>query len=174
MRRVLKPHLRGVQRLPRKGPRGLLQRRLTRPVAGAGSVGGVAQHGVAEEKQVNTDLMRAARLQSQFQQAEGTPRFEHPVMAARFPAAACHNGHFLALGGVSANRRVDCSLLRRHRTMHQRLVAPLQLSRLELRRQMAMAAVVLGHHQQPGGVLVQPVDDARALLAADAREWDRQ
>ena len=35
---------------------------------------------------------------------------------------------------------------------------------------MAMAAVVLGHHQQPGGVLVQPVNDARTRLAADARQ----
>ncbi len=37
-------------------------------------------------------------------------------------------------------------------------------------RQTLVGAVVLGHHQQAGGVLVQAVDDARPLAAADARQ----
>ena len=33
-----------------------------------------------------------------------------------------------------------------------------------------MGGVVLGHHHQPAGVLVQPVHDSRAAHAADARQ----
>ncbi len=38
----------------------------------------------------------------------------------------------------------------------------------ELRRQRLVRGVGLGHHHQPGGVLVEPVHDARPLDAADA------
>ena len=40
----------------------------------------------------------------------------------------------------------------------------------ELRRERLMGEVVLGHHEQARGVLVEPVHDARPLHAADARE----
>ena len=40
----------------------------------------------------------------------------------------------------------------------------------ELGRQAPMSAVVLGHDHEAAGVLVEPVDDARPLLAADAGE----
>ncbi len=38
----------------------------------------------------------------------------------------------------------------------------------KLRGQRRMRAVVLGHHHQAGGVLVEPVHDAGAFDAADA------
>ena len=57
---------------------------------------------------------------------------------------------------------------------HDRQIGALQRSGPavigELVRQALMRAVVLGHDEQAGGVLVEPMHDARPLHAADARQ----
>ena len=62
------------------------------------------------------------------------------------------------------------------RAVHHREVAPLEVVRLELRRQPLVRGVGLGDDEQPGGVLVDPVHDARAGAArrsptARRRQW---
>ena len=58
----------------------------------------------------------------------------------------------------------------RRRAVHQRQVRLLHLARLEGLLQRHQRLLVLGHDEAARGVLVQPVDDARAQLAAHARQ----
>jgi len=51
-------------------------------------------------------------------------------------------------------------------------VVPPHTPLLQLFRQYPMGPVVLGHHHDPAGLLVQPMDDAVALLPADSGEGD--
>ena len=72
---------------------------------------------------------------------------------------------------MAVDRRVDgAALAVRHAPDERHVAAPHRPGAAmigELRGQRLMSAVVLGHHHQPGGVLVQPVHDAGPPDAAD-------
>src|SRR6202044_1647416 len=93
-------------------------------------------------------------------------------MGDRLAAALAHR-HAVAGFGVTVERLVDRAVGAVGRAPDQgevaaleRLVTPAVIG--ELRRQRLMRAVVLRHHHDAGGVLVEPVHDAGAALAADA------
>ena len=94
-------------------------------------------------------------------------------MGDRLAAALAHC-HFLAGERVPVDRRVDgAALAVRHAPDERQVAAPHRAGAAvvgELRGQRVVRAVVLGRHHQPGGVLVEPVHDARPLDAADARK----
>ena len=77
--------------------------------------------------------------------------------------------------GVAVERLIDGAVRPLRRAPGQSEIAALErfvaLAMVgELRGQRPMRAVVLRHHHQPGGVLVEPVHDAGPPLAADAGE----
>ncbi len=88
------------------------------------------------------------------------------LVIARLPGAHAA-GELLPLPRIAPVERVDPPARARRRARHQRLVDPLDRVRLERRAERVHRRVVLGHHQQARGVLVDPVDDPRAQLAAD-------
>ena len=70
---------------------------------------------------------------------------------------------------IASDRRVDAPP-GLHHAPDQRHVLLLDLAIVELPRQLLVGAVVLRHHHQPGRPAIQPVDDARPQLAADAAQ----
>ena len=86
-------------------------------------------------------------------------------------AAALAHRHFLPRMRMAVDRRIDGAALPvRHAPDEGHIAAPHRAGAAvvgELRGQRLVRAVVLGHHHQPGGVLVEPVHDARAPDAAD-------
>ena len=113
----------------------------------------------------------------------GTPAARRPVCQARMRAVAgeggfaafCHHRHALAVARVAADRRLRSPLQRGWAAPAQRAGRP-GPGRGRRRRSVSACAGKLGlgddHH--PGGVLVQPVDDARPRLRADAGEARRR
>ena len=82
----------------------------------------------------------------------------HLLPGMRMPVDRCIHGAALAVrqvpgkGQVAAPHRAGAAVIG------------------ELRGQRLVRPVVLRHHHQPGGVLVEPVHDARAADAADPRQ----
>ena len=58
-----------------------------------------------------------------------------------------------------------------HAAVHQRQIGLVNFARLELRRKGAMRGIVLRHDHQPGGHLVEPVDDAGPQISARRRKF---
>ena len=87
-------------------------------------------------------------------------------------AAALAHRHFLAGKRMPVDRRIDGAALPVRQVPDEgHVAAPHRAGAAvigELRGQRLMRAVVLRRHHQPGGVLVEPVHDARPPDAADA------
>src|SRR6516162_8101564 len=97
---------------------------------------------------------------------------EHLPMGDRLPAALA-DGHAVAGDFVPVDRPVDRAARPLRRTPDESQVAALEWPAIaamarKLIRQAFMGAVIFGNDHQAGGVLVEPVNDARASLAADA------
>jgi hypothetical protein len=168
--RVLKADLLGVQSLAREGPQNLLQGRVAWQTQRPGTIHGIADHGVADVRQVDPNLVRATGVEGETHEAQGAPGFEHLVMRAGGTAVALDHGHFLPLLGMAPKGRSDAALQRWQAPTHERHITPLQLAGLELRGEMAMTAVVLGDQQETGGVFVEPVHDTWTFFTPDARQ----
>jgi len=125
---------------------------------------------MADVRQVDPNLVRATGFKGEMHEAQGAPGFEHLVMCASGTTVALDHGHFLPLLGMTPDRRIDAALQRWQAPTHERDVAPLQLTGLELCGEMAMTAVVLGDQQKTGGVFVKPVYDTWAFFTPNARQ----
>ena len=77
--------------------------------------------------------------------------------------------HLLPVVGIAADRRVD-PLAGVHHAPDQREVLLLDFAVVELARQLLVRGVVLGHHHDARRAAIEPVDDARPQLAADAAQ----
>ena len=88
-------------------------------------------------------------------------------------AAAAHARRsadiFLPVRRIAADRRVDPAA-RHHLAPDQREVLLLDLAIVELPRELLVRRVVLGDDHQPRRAAIEPVHDARPLLAADAAQ----
>jgi hypothetical protein len=186
----------GVQGLPAKG----IERRLgfRRQKGGFGTktaaIDLVAHDRMADRGQMHPNLVGAAGFQPAGQEARhrrfglfrvpgpaDTPgpglariALQHLPMGDGLAPALAHR-HALAGLGVTVDRLVDGAVGAVGRPPDEGEIAPLErLASLamvgELRRQRLVGAVVLRHHHHAGGVLVEPVHDAGAALAADARK----
>ena len=76
---------------------------------------------------------------------------------------------FFRFAGIAADRRVDPPA-RLHLAPDQRDVFLLDLAIVKLPRQLLVRGVVLGDHHQARRAAIEPVHDARPLLAADAAQ----
>ena len=127
--------------------------------------------------EMDPDLMGAAGLELAGQQRRdrlavaAVEGFLDLPMGDGLAAALAHR-HFLPGMRMAVDRRIDgAALAVGHVPGEGQIAAPHRAGAAvigELRGQRFMRAVVLGHHHQPGGVLVEPVHDAGPLDAADA------
>src|SRR5688500_10755226 len=84
------------------------------------------------------------------------------------PSALRDDRHALAMAWVTPNMSLDAPGWRRRLSIDQREVGFLDLPQAELILQPAMSTLVLRKQDQARCLLVQAMDDARPLLAADA------
>jgi hypothetical protein len=98
---------------------------------------------MSDVSQVHADLVRAAGFESEAQETDGPPGFDHLVVRAGRPTVARHHGHLLPMLGMTSNRRIDGALQGWEPSTHQCHIASLQLSALQLGGQTPMAVVVL-------------------------------
>ena len=134
---------------------------------------------MADMGEMNADLMRAPRLQPAGDQGRALERLLDAPMRDRMAAARGRDDrHFLALVRMAAERRVDRARApgesapgEREIFAHQRTGAAVVGEQIG---EALMRGVGLGDDDQPGRVLVEPMDDARPLDAADARKAMRR
>ena len=134
------------------------------------AVARIAGHRVGDRGEVGADLVRAAGLEASLDEAVGRQRLEHGEVRARRARAAPTHGAALGRPGVAAERGVDRAGARAGSALDQRAVGPVGLAALDHRGQAPVRLGVAGDDQQPGGVAVEPVHDARALGLAAAEQ----
>jgi hypothetical protein len=167
----------GVQQLPLQAGDGVGE--VGRPVARGlayAAVQRVADNGMPHRAGVDAHLVRASRLQPRRQQRAVAERLLHHKVRACGARLACQNRrcvqrrHLFALHRVASNRQVYREVRLARRAPHQRAVLALDGVSLQRAAESRVCAVGLGDHQQPCGVLVQPMHDARAEARAALRE----
>ena len=152
-------------------------------VAGLGfevrAIDAVAHQGVADVSEMHPDLMGAAGLQLTGQQCRDRFAVAAVEGLLNFPmgdglAAAVAHRHLFPRIGMPVDRRIDgAARAARHVPGERHVAAPHRAGAAvigELLGQRFVRAVVLRRHHQSGGVLVEPVHDARPLDAADPRK----
>ena len=136
----------------------------------AAAVDGIAQHRRGRSTPGAREPGGAAGLEPYAQQCRPAQLLLDLEVRHRRAPALRARAHLLAVGGMAADRGVDLSARRARRAAHQRQVLALDRVRLELRREAAVRAVVLRHHQHSRGVPVQPVRRCRGAATPDPRE----
>ncbi|OQC26575.1 MAG: hypothetical protein BWX70_02328 [Verrucomicrobia bacterium ADurb.Bin070] len=120
---------------------------------------------------VHADLVRAAGLDAATHPGDAFPQAPHDrVMRDRLPPVGAHHGHAFAVHRMTADQPAYSTRLARRRAVRQRLVLLGDAPGLKQPHQPGHRRIVLCDNQQPGGLFVQPVHDARTLHAADPAE----
>ena len=91
----------------------------------------------------------------------------HRGLAAVFDRA---NRHLLTRQRVEPDRALDVVAISLGNAIDDREILLVDLSKLELKRQPPMRELVFDDDEQARRVAVEPVDDARPILAGDGRE----
>ena len=132
----------------------------------------VGQDRVADVREVDADLVRAAGLRLAPDQREIAEPFDDLVERHRGLAAVLGgaDGHLLADRRMEPDRPLDVIAVALRGPVDQRQVLLVDLPQLELETQPAMGQLVLDDDEQAGRVAVEPVDDPRPMLAGQGRE----
>ena len=131
----------------------------------------VPEQRMAKVFEVNADLMRAPGVQSAFDKTRFRQFFQNAVIRRSRPALSrFEHRHFLAMNRMPPNRgfyhaRFFCQMPGDERKIDFQYATLGKLPRKPLVR-----LVVLGHHHATTGFLIEAVDNAGALFAADARQ----
>src|SRR2546425_901689 len=129
----------------------------------------IADDRVADEAQVDTDLVRAAGFRMDLQEGDRPEAGADAVERAGGPPIVAH-GHLHASLRVAPDGTLDEPAWPLRPAPHERLVRLLDRARLELVGERPVRGVGLGDHQDTRGLFVEPVDDSRSFDAADAGE----
>ena len=124
-------------------------------------------------REVHAYLVRAPRDRMRLHERAPAERaveaFDDPIVC-KSSASSLDDGHLLALLRVPADGRVYLPLGVPYRPCRQRDVRLVDAALLHLAREAPVGRVRLRDDDEAGRVLVQPVHDAGALHAADARQ----
>ena len=124
--------------------------------------------------EVHADLVGASRPEGgldQRQRDRAREPVDDPIARERRPARPGRpHRHPEPVAGIAADGGLDHARRVRQPALHERQVATLDGPRLQLAGERQVRAIGLGDREEPGGAPVQPVDDAGAPGAPDARE----
>ena len=152
---------------PRRDGMQELATEAARPLSPA--VAHVAGDRQAEVGEMRSDLMGPPCHRAQGEQRIATTGRDHVVLGRR-RAAAGHDRHPLPVARIASDRRLDPPARRRYLATHQRQVLLLDAPIPELAHQARLGELGLGHHDQPTGLLVEPMHDPRPSDAGDRAE----
>ena len=126
---------------------------------------------MAAGREVNAYLMGASGAEAAFKPGEaGLPSAHDPIAGERGLAAVGHHGHAFTVSPIAADRALDFALQGGRDAPAEGDVAAFQVAGGEGEGERVIGELGLGDDHDAGGVLVQPVHDAGALLGADAAE----
>ena len=142
-----------------------MQERAVDPRVGP-PVDGIAQHRMADGREVHADLVGAPGLERHRETRGVLVAVDHLVVRARLPPAGAHR-HPRRVAHRAANRRVDGAVggLGRPRPRPRRNAARPRGRRARARGRRTPRAA--GHDQESAGLAVEAVHDARARRLAD-------
>lgn len=134
------------------------------------AVNGVAQNGVTDVGHVHPNLVGAPGFQPAANVGIAPIAAYHfPVGHGRF-GIALGDAHFFAVRRVAANGGVHRSGIFPEGANHNGFIGAGHGVVFQLASQHGVGVVILGHRQQAGGVLVNPVDNAGAQFPVDAAQ----
>src|SRR6266702_2832685 len=143
----------------------------------SGPIDAIADERMADMGEMYPDLVGPARFQPAGKQARDGIRsgaeiaFRHLPVRDGMPAALPHR-HLVARMGMPGDFRLDPALGPVRRAPHEAEIAALERAGAtvvgELGGERPMRRIGLGHDQEAGGILVEPVDDAGPFYPADA------
>ncbi len=122
-------------------------------------------HGWRTRRHVHPDLVGAAGLQLDVEQADRAERLDRVVVRHRGTAARDDRPAPVA-GGVPVDRRVDGAAQRVRQALDQRVVALVDGALFEGALEQGVGRLALGHDHRAGGVGVEAVHDALAFGGA--------
>jgi hypothetical protein len=146
---------------------------LTLILAGlAACVKGVAEERMAEVLEVDADLMGAAGVEGTLDEgADAGELLEDAPAGTGGASAAVEDGHFFSMDGMAADGILDGAAAWAGEVAADEGEVDLRHRPAgKLAGEMGVGEVVLCDDQAAAGVLVQAMDDAGALLAADGAE----
>ena len=120
--------------------------------------------------EMHPDLMRPAAVQRAFQQAHPCAGAQDAIFGLRRPPLSARDAHPLPMDRMTGDGFVDHSTRFPRDAGHQREIDFLHRARGKLLREIAVGRIVLGHDETAARLLVESMDNSRALLSADARE----
>lgn len=138
-------------------------------IASAAAIDRITNDRMPEMGEVHPDLVSPPGNEIRFDQGGIRKPLQHAVPGDRRPAA-WHHRHPRPVPWMPPNGGVDSSLNSRHDPVRQRKVGAADSARRHLLLQSAERPLCLGDDEQPGGVLIQPVHDARAQPAAHCQQ----
>ena len=132
------------------------------------SIERVANNGRAQGGEVDTDLVSTPGLDVAFHAGKSIRKGgkDFPMGDGAFSAGAQH-GHLLAIGGAATNLRVERAG-RRRGTVDDGDVGLAEVVDGKGLGERLISTVVLSDDHDAGGIHIQPMDDAGALLATNA------
>jgi hypothetical protein len=116
------------------------------------------------------NLMRSPGTDSHFNKREVSKTLQHPVFRPCRPSAGKPRGHPRAAYRVAGYGLLDAPRVILHISVHQSQIEFLYFPPGELGGKGLMRSVVLCHKKYSAGEAIQTVNDARPVLATDARE----
>ena len=131
----------------------------------------IAQKRMTEGRQMDPDLVCAARFEAAFDQRGAFERFgQGPVGDRALAVSVSHNGDFLAVMAGAREGSVHGAAWRLRYPCDYSHITAIDAVLHELSGQPLMRGIGLGDHEQPGRILVDPVDNPGARDSTDARE----
>src|SRR5436305_11294373 len=136
------------------------------------TVKSVTDHRMPDRRHVYSNLMSAAGIDlylDQTELAEGTVQPpEHGIVRNGVATATPASGHSYAAHAVTADAGGDGASIFLGPSVYECNIGFLHFTVGELCRKLAVGIVVLRYQNQPAGLLVKPMHDARPHLASDA------
>ena len=124
------------------------------------SVKAITHDRVANARQMNTNLMCAARAEANFEITEQSEFFQDAIFRQRGAPGSEFRRHTRSADLVTSDRGCDAPLRRFHAAMHQCQVDLFDFAIVKLQRKRLMRFVVPSDDEHPTGVFIQPVDNA--------------
>jgi hypothetical protein len=166
---VHKSQHQGMQRLPAE-PGQLVRQRRALEFFTLAAIGEISQQRMSYSSHVDADLMRTASAGAEFNQSKEPKALSYAILGDGLAPDPRACGHLLPVYRMAADRSLDHPLCIANTPVHDGQIKLLHLSLCELTRQATVRRIILGHHNGPGGVLVQPMYDPWPLNAPDAGE----
>jgi len=126
----------------------------------AATISAVAHQGESHMSHMDADLVGATGFEIDADMGVGGIALHNAIMGDRF-LATVHHRHAGALARMATDGRIDGGTGHQY-ALHYRLVFPAHTAILQLGHQGILRTLGTGNHHQPGGVLVEAVNDAAA------------